>query len=68
MLKTALRNRRQRPEWHSVFGLMEKFHNIPYANRAAKSLVLRHPSPVPNSMIPKSGNRFSEKDHAQTKR
>ena len=47
MLKTALRNRRQHPELHSVFGLMEKFHNIPYANRAAKPLVLRQRSPVP---------------------
>ena len=47
MLKTALRNRRQRPEWHSVFGLMEKFHNIPYANQAAKPPVLRQRSQSP---------------------
>ena len=47
MLKTALRNRRQHPELHSVFGLMEKFHNIPYANQAAKERVLRQPQPVP---------------------
>jgi hypothetical protein len=47
MLKGALRKTAQSTELHDVFGLMQKFHNIPYANQAAKPASLRAASPVP---------------------
>jgi hypothetical protein len=46
MLKGALRKAAQRLELHNIFGLMQKFHNIPYANQAGKPPALRPAFPA----------------------
>ena len=49
MSKGALRKAAQRLELHNIFGLMQKFHNIPYAKSSGKTT--RAPSCVPRPVM-----------------